>query len=36
MINQSLTERIPQRNASHLTAGIYLDHSTIEQQTKQE
>ena len=34
MINQSLTERNPQRNASHLT-GIYLDHSTVEQQTKQ-
>ena len=35
MINQSLTERIPQRNASHLT-GIYLDHSTVEQETKHE
>ena len=35
MINQSLKESIPQHNASHLT-GIYLDHSTVEQQTKLE
>ena len=35
MINQSLTDRIPQRNASKGT-GIYLDHNTVEQQTKQE
>ena len=35
MINQSLTERIPQHNASHLT-GIYLDPNTVDQQTKQE
>ena len=31
MINQSLTERIPQRNASKGT-GVYLDLKTEEQQ----